>query len=90
MAKAFSNKDGVAKRGRPKIRTHIPGKSSQIHTKEGEEKYIFLAKSSSIDSMKDIAYWDRLTIKETFEEAMQDRIAKFEKKNGPLKKRPAK
>jgi hypothetical protein len=37
--------------------------------------------------MKDLAYWERL---EVYEEAIQDRIAKYEKKNGPLKPVPKK
>ena len=40
--------------------------------------------------MKDIAYWDRVTIKEVFEEAMVDRVKKYEKKNGLLKPIPNK
>lgn len=73
------------KPGRPKTRTHTPTKAAAIRTKEGEEKYIIIAKTSSIQTMKDIAYWERLTIKDTFEEAIQDRKIKYEKKNGPLK-----
>jgi len=76
--------------GRPKTRTHTATKAAAALTKEGEEKYIIIAKTSSIQAMKDIAYWDRLTIKETFEEAIQDRKAKYEKKNGPLKAAPKK
>ena len=74
--------------GRPKVRTHNPGRAAAKQTKEGEEKYIVILKTASIERMKDLAYWDRLTIKETFEQAIADRIAKYEKKNGPLKSRP--
>lgn len=76
------------KPGRPKTRTHTPTKAAAARTKDGEEKYIFIGKSTSIEAMKDIAYWDRLTIKDVYEEAIQDRKAKYEKKNGPLKSRP--
>jgi hypothetical protein len=41
-----------------------------------------------IDKMKDVAYWDRMPIKEVFEEAMVDRVKKYEKKSGTLKSRP--
>jgi len=74
--------------GRPKTRIHIPTKAAEINTKEGEEKYIIIAKSDSVKAMKDVAYWERITIKYTFEEAMQDRISKYEKKNGKLLPRP--
>ncbi len=74
-------------RGRPKTRLHNPERTAAKGTKEGEEKYIIIAKTESIEAMKDVAYWERLTIKDTFEEAMADRVKKYEKKNGPLKKR---
>lgn len=77
-----------AKVGRPKTRTHKPTKASAKNTKEGEEKYIIIASTADIETMKNIAYWDRLTIKETFAGAIADYKAKFEKKNGPLKQRP--
>jgi hypothetical protein len=40
--------------------------------------------------MKDIAYWDRLAIKEVFEKAMTDRVKKSEKKSVPIKPIPKK
>jgi hypothetical protein len=72
----------------PKEKGPAPERSQAIRTKEGEERYIIIAKTDSIDAMKNIAYWDRLTIKEVYEEAIQDRIKKYEKKNGALKGRP--
>ena len=74
--------------GRPVIRTHKPTKAAAKSTKEGEEKYIVILKTTSIEQMKDIAYWERLAIKEAYEQAIADRVAKYEKKNGPLKPRP--
>ena len=74
--------------GRPKTRTHTPTKAAAMGTKEGEEKYIVIVKTTSLEAIKNVAYWDRLTIKDTFEEAMTDRVKKYEKKNGPLKARP--
>lgn len=73
--------------GRPKTRLHDPERAAAKGTKEGEEKYIIIGKTVLIDKMKDIAYWDRLAIKEVFEEAMVDRVKKYEKKRGPLKSR---
>ena len=74
--------------GRPKTRTHKPIKSSANTTKEGEERYIFIGKSASIEAMKDLSYWERLPIKDIYEQAIQDRINKYEKKNGKLQPRP--
>lgn len=73
--------------GRPKTRLHNPERTAAKQTKEGEEKYIIIGKTELISKMKDIAYWDRLAIKEVFEEAMIDRVKKYEKKNGPLKRK---
>lgn len=74
--------------GRPRTRTHSPVKAAARGTKEGEERYIIILKSDSIEKMKTVAFWDRLAIKEVFEQAIADRVAKYEKKNGPLKSRP--
>lgn len=75
--------------GRPKTRIHAPERTAGKQTKEGEEKYIIIAAVEDIEAMKNIAYWDRLTIKQAFAQAIADYKAKFEKKNGPLKQRPA-
>lgn len=75
--------------GRPrKERTTQPTKAAAKNTKEGEEKYIIIAKTGDIEAMKNIAYWDRLTIKEVFAQAIADRVTKFERRNGSLKSRP--
>jgi len=74
--------------GRPKTRIDPPSKAAARGTKEGEERYIIILKTESIEKMKDLAYWERLAIKEAFEQAIADRVGKYEKKNGPLKSRP--
>lgn len=74
--------------GRPKTRLHEPDRAAAKSTREGEEKYIIIGKTDLIEKMKDVAYWDRLAIKEVFEEAMTDRVKKYEKKGVPLKSRP--
>ena len=73
--------------GRPKTRLHTPEKSAAMGTKLGEEKYSLIIKTELLEKMKDVAYWERLTIKDTFEEAAIDRVKKYEKKTGDLKKR---
>lgn len=74
--------------GRPKTRTHKPAKAAAQRTREGEEKYIIIATTDDIEAMKNIAYWERLTIKEAYAAAIADYKAKYVKKNGPLKSRP--
>lgn len=76
------------KRGRPKTKLENPARAAAALTKSGEEKYIIIAKTEDIEAMKDIAYWDRLTIKQVYAQAIADRIARFQRKNGPLKPRP--
>jgi hypothetical protein len=76
--------------GRPKTKLVEPVRAAAKGTKEGEERYIILAKTELVGKMKDIAYWDRMPIKEVFEEAMVDRVKKYEKKSGPLKPQPNK
>ena len=74
--------------GRPKTRLTRPDRAAAQRTKEGEEKYIIIARTDQIEDMKNIAYWERLTIKQAFAQAMSDYKAKHEKKNGLLKSRP--
>jgi len=78
------------KPGRPKTRLHTPQKSAAQGTKEGEEKYSLIIKTELLEKVKAVAYWERLTIKDTFEEAAIDRVKKYEKKSGLLKAIPAK
>jgi hypothetical protein len=40
--------------------------------------------------MKSIAYWDRVLIKDIMNQAMEDYVAKYEKKNGPINPTPNK
>ena len=67
-----------------------PDKAAAARTKPGEERYNIIAKTELIEGMRKLAYWERLNIKEIYEEAIIDRIAKYEKKNGPLKPVPKK
>ncbi len=40
------------------------------------------------EKIKDIAYWDRLTVTELTDQAFTILIEKYEKENGPVKMRP--
>ena len=78
------------KRGRPATSTREITKSSQEGTKEGETRATFIVKEELLNKLKAIAYWDRLLIKEVVTSALEDAVAKYEKKNGEIKPIPKK
>jgi hypothetical protein len=78
------------KRGRPKTSTREVTKSSQEGTKEKETRATFIVNEELLEKLKAIAYWDRKLIKEVVDTALQDRIDKYEKKNGDIKPIPKK
>lgn len=65
-------------------------RAAASRTPEGYEKYIVILSVEDIETMKNLAYWERLTIKQAFAQAIADYKAKYEKKNGRLKQRPGK
>ena len=78
------------KRGRPVTQTKEITKSSQEGTKENETRATFIVDEALLDKLKAIAYWDRVLIKEVINSALQDVVAKYEKKNGTVKPMPTK
>jgi len=78
------------KRGRPKTSTREVTKSSQEGTKEKETRATFIVNEELLEKLKAIAYWDRKLIKEVVDTALQDRVDKYEKKNGDIKPIPKK
>ncbi|OLY91781.1 hypothetical protein SAMN05444008_10929 [Cnuella takakiae] len=62
-------------------------KSTQKGTKEGEERATFIIKTELLEKTKNVAYWDRLKIKDVIETALTEYFAKYEKKNGEIKTR---
>jgi len=78
------------KRGRPKTSTREITKSSQEGTKEKETRATFIVNEDLLEKLKAIAYWDRKLIKEVVDTALQDRVDKYEKKNGDIKPIPKK
>jgi hypothetical protein len=78
------------KRGRPKTSTREITKSSQEGTKEKETRATFIVNEELLEKLKAIAYWDRKLIKEVVNTALQDRVDKYEKKNGDIKPIPKK
>ena len=78
------------KRGRPVTQTKEITKSSQEGTKEKETRATFIVNEELLDKLKAIAYWDRVLIKDVVNTALQETIAKYEKKNGEIKPIPKK
>ena len=78
------------KRGRPVTQTKEITKSSQEGTKENETRATFIINEELLDKLKAIAYWDRCLIKDVVNTALQDVVAKYEKKNGEIKPIPKK
>lgn len=78
------------KRGRPVTQTKVITKSSQEGTKENETRATFIINEELLDKLKAIAYWDRVLIKDVVNTALQETVAKYEKKNGDIKPIPKK
>ena len=70
------------KRGRPVTQTKEITKSSQEGTKEKETRATFIVNEDLLEKLKAIAYWDRSLIKDVINTALQDAVAKHEKKSG--------
>lgn len=76
--------------GRPQTQFKEVTKSSQEGTKEHETRATFIVREDLLDKLKAIAYWERTMIKEVVNTALQETIAKYEKKNGNIKPIPKK
>ena len=78
------------KRGRPVTQTKEITKSSQEGTKENETRATFIINEELLEKLKAIAYWDRVLIKDVINTALQETVAKYEKKSGAIKPIPKK
>lgn len=76
--------------GRPKTSTREITKTSQEGTKENETRATFIVNEDILEKLKAIAYWERLLIKDIANQAFEDAIAKYEKKNGAVNPIPKK
>lgn len=73
--------------GRP-VRTDKDNKAAsslEKGTKPGWRRKAYIVNSDLAGKIDAIAYWDRVNIKDVVQEAFTDRVAKYEKKNGPVK-----
>jgi len=85
-----TKEDKATKVGRPKTQFKEITKTSQEGTKENETRATFIVNEELLDKLKAIAYWDRVLIKEVINTALQEAIAKYEKKSGAIKPIPKK
>lgn len=77
-------------RGRPKTNFKVVATSKERGTKEGEERTTVILKTELINKMKAVAYWERLLVKDVFQAALEEHLAKYERKHGSVKPIPAK
>jgi hypothetical protein len=73
----------------PKAKKEIT-KTSQIGTKAKETRATFIVNEDLLEKMKSIAYWDRVLIKDIINQAFEEHITRYEKKNGAVKEAPKK
>jgi len=73
--------------GRPKRedKDNASAPSAEKGTKPGEMRKTYLVSKQLDDKINAVAYWDRRTVKEVVNEALNNYIAGYEKKNGIIK-----
>ena len=62
--------------------------TSKEGTAPGETRATILITEASWEKVKDIAYWDRIMIKEVVAAAFDDFISRYEQQHGKIKPRP--
>ena len=80
----------TAEQAEPKAAKKEITKTSQKGTKEKETRATFIVNEDLLEKMKSLAYWDRVLIKDIVNTAFEEHIARYEKKNGPIKEMPIK
>lgn len=58
--------------------------------KDGEIRATYILPEATVERIKDMAYWDRLDIKEAVATLLSAALEAHEKKNGTIKPRPRK
>jgi hypothetical protein len=80
------------KRGRPKTQNKVVRRSESAEegTKENETRATFIVNIDLLEKLKAIAYWERTQIKEVINKALEEVVAKYERKNGDVQPKPKK
>ena len=74
--------------GRPQTNFREITKTSQKGTQENETRATFIVEEEILEKIKGIAYWDRLSIKDTINNALKETVKRWEAKNGTVKPIP--
>jgi hypothetical protein len=90
LSTVLGDRPETAKRGRPVTQTKKITKSSQEGTKENEVRATFIVNEELLEKLKAVAYWDRVLIKTVVNTALEEAIAKYEKKSGAVNPIPKK
>jgi tyrosyl-tRNA synthetase len=90
LSTVLGDRPETAKRGRPVTQTKKVTKSSQEGTKENEVRATFIVNEELLEKLKAVAYWDRVLIKTVVNTALEEAIAKYEKKSGAVNPIPKK
>lgn len=75
LGETSANGKGKPKLGRPKTNFKVINKTSEIGTKAGETRATFIINEESLESLKALAYWERLTIKDVLSQAIEAHLA---------------
>jgi hypothetical protein len=75
---------GRPKPGRPTTIHREITKTSQKGVREGETRATFIVNEDLLAKVKALAYWERQTIKDILNKALEDYLKHYEKKNGPI------
>lgn len=70
--------------GRPKINTHKTTSTSQEGLREGLTRMTFIVSQEKQDKLKYISFFERLSIRQILDEAIEDYINKYESQTGPI------
>jgi hypothetical protein len=70
-----TNGKGSPKRGRPKTNFKVVTKTSAAGTKPGEIRATFIINEAQLESVKALAYWERLSIKDVLAQAIEAHLA---------------
>lgn len=63
------------KRGRPKTNFKVVTKTSAAGTKAGEIRATFIINETQLESIKALAYWERLSIKDVLAQAIEAHLS---------------
>ena len=81
-----SNQDEVQVKSESLVKTTRKPDAPQ----PGEKRATFHISENTLEKVKAIAYWERLTIKEVVNDAFADYVAKYERKQGTIESIPKK